>query len=637
MRVVQWLPIAGAIAVARRSPPLALMLSLWFWPFVILKGSILASTVDSGSFFRFVLPAIPAFVLLAASVPLLIPKYGIAFARRTALPPARPIGRRWAIAAVVTLGLVPVGAVAAINPTDDPNRVLQEGGIAAPVGAIELRATSRGDLIALDWDTPRASGANVFYRLYRSPSASDHSCFEPDSRCRFLRAREPGAAYDPTQRRGRPPRARHVDVQGRRRGELGRRPPDGRRLPPLEPRHRHGSVTRRPWLGEALALAGLLAVAAFVYIRGVEAAANYDEGVYLASLDALRHGQELGTDVYASQPPGFYVLLQGLSLLPGDGVEGIRVAFVLVALLGPGRRLRHRQEAGRRLGSVRRRRAACDHRALAGAGAARPGGHGVDCARALRGRGRVLRRPLLVAVGGRGRACGRRDRGQAARLPCRGAAGRAARRPPLVAGGRRVCSRERLAVWAVLLVVYAGALGELWESVVADHRDARGLGPSVADNVERVLLHPLDWRTPAGVLVPIGLVAAVVLLRRRRAARARRLDRRVGGVPRRAAAAARPPLRPARRHPGGARRRRARRGCRARSRPGALRRRRRRGACDRSRLRPGGAPALAPGRRSAWRHLGRRRSYAGGRSRTSSSAPICRSLRTSPTGACRGS
>ena len=71
-----------------------------------------------------------------------------------------------------------------------------------------------------------------------------------------------------------------------------------------------------------------------------------------------------------------------------------------------------------------------------------------------------------------------------------------------------------LALWVVLLVAYAGALGELWESVVADHRDARGLGPSVADNIERVLLHPLDWRTPAGVLVPIGLVAAVVLLRR---------------------------------------------------------------------------------------------------------------------------
>ena len=177
VRVVQWLPIAGAIAVARRSPSLALMLCLWFWPFVILKGSNFAATVDSGSFFRFVLPALPAFVLLAASVPLLIPKYGIAFARRTALAPARSIGRRWVIAAIVALGLVPIGAVAAVHPTEDPTRVLQERGIATPVGAIDLRATSRGDLVALDWDAPPASGANVFYRLYRSPKASDHTCF----------------------------------------------------------------------------------------------------------------------------------------------------------------------------------------------------------------------------------------------------------------------------------------------------------------------------------------------------------------------------------------------------------------------------------------------------------------------------
>jgi hypothetical protein len=57
-------------------------------------------------------------------------------------------------------------------------------------------------------------------------------------------------------------------------------------------------------------------------------------------------------------------------------------------------------------------------------------------------------------------------------------------------------------------------LSELWRSIVADHRSARGLGPSVADNVERVLLHPLDWKTPAALLVVAGLVCAAVFLRR---------------------------------------------------------------------------------------------------------------------------
>ncbi len=95
MRVLQWLPFAGAIAVARRSIPVALMLSVWFWAFFVLKGSSDDASVDSGAFFRFLLPAIPAFLLLGASLPLLIPKYGIELARRDGVAQAaRPGGAR---------------------------------------------------------------------------------------------------------------------------------------------------------------------------------------------------------------------------------------------------------------------------------------------------------------------------------------------------------------------------------------------------------------------------------------------------------------------------------------------------------------------------------------------------------------
>jgi hypothetical protein len=69
-------------------------------------------------------------------------------------------------------------------------------------------------------------------------------------------------------------------------------------------------------------------------------------------------------------------------------------------------------------------------------------------------------------------------------------------------------------VWALVVGVYWGALPDLWRTVVTEHRHARGLGPSLGDNVHRVLVHPLDWGTPAGVLVPIGLVCAALLLRR---------------------------------------------------------------------------------------------------------------------------
>ncbi len=400
MRVLQWLPFAGAIAVARRSIPVALMLSVWFWGFFVLKGSSVDATVDSGAFFRFLLPAIPAFLLLAASLPLLIPKYGVELARRTALPRPRALGRRALVAAAVVLGLFPVVAAAASSPLRGPDEVLQHIEIAVPVADIELEATGQR-VIRLRWSEPDTGSTRVFYKLFRSPADDRLPLLHRRRRRRPLHARLGRARHAPQDERRRPARPGHMDVQGGRGGELDRRSRAGRRLPALEPRHRHRSLTSRRWPREALGLAGLLAVAAFVYIRGVEAAANYDEGVYLASLDALRHGQELGTDVYASQPPGFYVLLQALSFLPGDGVEGIRVAFMLVALVGLGAAYAIGRQLAGVVGRIRRGRPARDHGALAGAGRARPGGHGLGSPRALRRRSRVLRTPLLVALGAR--------------------------------------------------------------------------------------------------------------------------------------------------------------------------------------------------------------------------------------------
>ena len=68
------------------------------------------------------------------------------------------------------------------------------------------------------------------------------------------------------------------------------------------------------------------------------------------------------------------------------------------------------------------------------------------------------------------------------------------------------------AVGAVLAVVYRDVLGELWESVVVYHRDAR----DTADVIDKwhELATFLDWRTPFAWLVVAGIVASVVLARR---------------------------------------------------------------------------------------------------------------------------
>jgi 4-amino-4-deoxy-L-arabinose transferase-like glycosyltransferase len=94
------------------------------------------------------------------------------------------------------------------------------------------------------------------------------------------------------------------------------------------------ALRRRPLAVEVAVLLSLTGALAAVFARGLHANAVYDEGVYLASVDALAHGQTLGSEVFASQPPGFYALLQGDRILFGASLEAMRLAMLVLALLG---------------------------------------------------------------------------------------------------------------------------------------------------------------------------------------------------------------------------------------------------------------------------------------------------------------
>jgi hypothetical protein len=80
LRVVEWLPIAGTIALLRRSIPLGVGVALWFWLTVLLRGTVSGtfSTADplhpSTAFLGMLLTAYPAFVLLLAALPFLVPR-----------------------------------------------------------------------------------------------------------------------------------------------------------------------------------------------------------------------------------------------------------------------------------------------------------------------------------------------------------------------------------------------------------------------------------------------------------------------------------------------------------------------------------------------------------------------------------
>jgi hypothetical protein len=177
-RLLQWLPFAGLLAVARRSIPVAAMLGSWFGAFLLVKGSTALSTVESGSFFRFLMPAFPAYFLLAASIPFLVPTLAGRLGRREQPTSRARLGARAVgviAAAVVTL---PLAAAALPRPLDSTRDAVIVNNILIPVDpGIDVVVTPHGEARTITWDHPSTNGTAVFYRVFRTALAG------PDAAC----------------------------------------------------------------------------------------------------------------------------------------------------------------------------------------------------------------------------------------------------------------------------------------------------------------------------------------------------------------------------------------------------------------------------------------------------------------------
>jgi hypothetical protein len=172
-RLVQWAPIAGLLAVLRvRRGAIAGLLAGWLGAFLLVKGFSTRASIESNTFWRLLMPAWPAYLLLLASVPLLVPTLARRLGDRLRPPVAGATRARWvAVVAVVTV-LVPAAAFAAASPTDDPARgVFQydvENFIFTSVDdGIELTATRTESGVELDWTTGGPWRGEVFYHVFR--------------------------------------------------------------------------------------------------------------------------------------------------------------------------------------------------------------------------------------------------------------------------------------------------------------------------------------------------------------------------------------------------------------------------------------------------------------------------------------
>lgn len=174
VRLLQFLPLAGFVAVARRSVPAATFLGLWLAGYFVFKGSSEVASVENGSFWRHLMPAFPAFFLLAVSLPLLLPSLGERLAERGRRTRAAPFPRRWRAAAVgaavVVLGAAPLALAAALPVLEEPVQVKEfEYQLIVPVDR-HWQPTLREDGgVELSWTPPASGATDVHYRVYRSP------------------------------------------------------------------------------------------------------------------------------------------------------------------------------------------------------------------------------------------------------------------------------------------------------------------------------------------------------------------------------------------------------------------------------------------------------------------------------------
>jgi dolichyl-phosphate-mannose-protein mannosyltransferase len=171
VRPLEWVPLAGLLAIGRRSWPKALLVFGWFAAYLVIKGTSDQASVEDASFFRLLMPSFPAFLLLLAAVPLLVPTFGLT---RRLLVPARSAPRRFGNrllgGSAALLVLAPLVIVAATSPLKDASAVSNlDQGVYVPVrSSFRLSAAPREGVERLSWSAPYSGDTNVFYVVLRS-------------------------------------------------------------------------------------------------------------------------------------------------------------------------------------------------------------------------------------------------------------------------------------------------------------------------------------------------------------------------------------------------------------------------------------------------------------------------------------
>lgn len=183
-RLAQWAPFAGLLAVIRvRRGAIAALLAGWLGAFLVVKGFSTRADIEANTFWRLLLPAWPAYLLLLASIPLLVPTFARRLGDRLRGSAVTPVARRWVVVAAVVTVAVPAVAIAASSPVDSPALAVvrdDQGNfvLTSVDDSIELTTGRTAAGQRLTWADGPWRG-QVFYHVYRA-EGSDIECENSD-------------------------------------------------------------------------------------------------------------------------------------------------------------------------------------------------------------------------------------------------------------------------------------------------------------------------------------------------------------------------------------------------------------------------------------------------------------------------
>ena len=178
-RVIEWAPVAGLVGLLARSRRGFLLVGVWFVVYLLAKGTYIPASIDDASFFRILMPAFPAYVLLTASVLLLVP--GV----RARPAPPQPVATRRrltvaVIASFAVFAVLPLGVIAAVPRLHDGGRLaVRAPDTLTPVSSsIGLQASVSGGAVRLTWHGNKPGTATAFYDVLRgtNPNIADVGC-----------------------------------------------------------------------------------------------------------------------------------------------------------------------------------------------------------------------------------------------------------------------------------------------------------------------------------------------------------------------------------------------------------------------------------------------------------------------------